>query len=55
MTGLKVILGTQEKDRKGNERSKIRFKNVSLFVVEIFHLIIQMDVFFYSLFFLVYI
>ena len=50
---LKDFRNTSEWDRKVEERSKLRMKNLSLFVVERFLLLIQMKsiLLFYELFF----
>ena len=47
-------MNTNEQDRKGEEKSKLIIKIVCLFVVERFHLFIQMKsiLLFYELFFL---
>ena len=41
MTGLKVFYEHQWMNRKREEKSKLKIKNVPLFIVERFHLFIQ--------------
>ena len=50
------ICNTSEWDRKGEEKTKLKIKNVSLFIVERFHLL-KWKVFFYlvNCFFFLYI
>ena len=56
MTELNDFMNTSEQDRKGEERNKLRIRNVSVFVVKRFHLLIQIKsiLLFYGFFFFIF-